>query len=223
MPMYCCGPETVGSIISYLSFIGEIGHSAACYEELVYWWNRNIAGDCHLYIGQDLCRSLDAGDVSPRHSQLGHKMVLTRYLDYISGVCFWSGYQLLDNYKGAGHELRSSFFSLPALIPAYEHIDNRPPSGVKKLHTRWSSDGFYLEWKTDKTRDEMQRPAYYCVYRFHEEAEVDLDDVKALVATVRENRYRLPYKDGSKKYIYVITAIDRMHNESEPKILKVKL
>lgn len=69
----------------------------------------------------------------------------------------------------------------------------------------------------------MQRPAYYCVYRFHEEAEVDLDDVKALVATVRENRYRLPYKDGSKKYIYVITAIDRMHNESEPKILKVKL
>ena len=25
----------------------------------------------------------------------------------------------------------------------------------------------------------MQRPAYYCVYRFHEEAEVDLDDVKS--------------------------------------------
>lgn len=201
----------------------EIGHTAACYEELVRWWNRRVEGDCHLYIGQDVCRSLDASDASPLRSQLGHKMVLSRYLDRISGVCFWSGYQLLDNYKGAADELRNDYFSSPALVPAYTHIDSKAPKAVKKLHTRWHPDGFYLEWKPDKTRDVMQQAAYYCVYRFDDEASVDLDNARALVATVRDTRYRLPFRDGSSRCVYVVTAVDRQHNESEPCISKLKL
>ncbi len=201
----------------------EIGHKAACYEELVGWWNRNVPDGCHLYIGQDVCRSLDAADANPLRSQLGHKMVLSRYLDHISGICFWSGYQLFDNYKGASDELRRDYFTCPALIPAYTHIDSKAPKAVKKLHTRWHPDGFYLEWKADKTRDVMQQAAYYCVYRFDTAESVDLDNARALVATVRDTRCRLPYRDGASRCVYVVTAVDRMHNEGEPEILKVKL
>lgn len=201
----------------------EVGHKAACYEELVRWWNRSVPGSCHLYIGQDVCRSLDAAGVSPLRSQLGYKMVLSRYLGRISGVCFWSGYPLVDNYKGAADELRRDYFSAPALIPAYTYIDDKAPKAVKKLHTRWCPDGFYLEWKADKTRDVMQRAAYYCVYRFDDEDAVDLDNTRALVATVRDTRYRLPFRDGSSRCVYVVTAVDRQHNESEPQMQKVKL
>ena len=201
----------------------EVGHKAACYEELVRWWNRSVSGSCHLYIGQDVCRSLDAAGVSPLRSQLGYKMVLSRYLGRISGVCFWSGYPLVDNYKGAADELRRDYFSAPALIPAYTYIDDKEPKAVKKLHTRWCPDGFYLEWKADKTRDVMQQAAYYCVYRFGDEDAVDLDNTRALVATVRDTRYRLPFRDGSSRCVYVVTAVDRQHNESEPQMQKVKL
>lgn len=201
----------------------EVGHKAACYEELVRWWNRSVSGSCHLYIGQDVCRSLDAPGVSPLRSQLGYKMVLSRYLGRISGVCFWSGYPLVDNYKGAADELRRDYFSAPALIPAYTYIDDKAPKAVKKLHTRWCPDGFYLEWKADKTRDVMQQAAYYCVYRFDDEDAVDLDNTRALVATVRDTRYRLPFRDGSSRCVYVVTAVDRQHNESEPQMQKVKL
>ena len=212
-------------LIDYLipQLYWEVGHKAACYEELVRWWNRSVPGSCHLYIGQDVCRSLDAPGVSPLRSQLGYKMVLSRYLGRISGVCFWSGYPLVDNYKGAADELRRDYFSAPALIPAYTYIDDKAPKAVKKLHTRWCPDGFYLEWKADKTRDVMQQAAYYCVYRFDDEDAVDLDNTRALVATVRDTRYRLPFRDGSSRCVYVVTAVDRQHNESEPQMQKVKL
>ena len=69
----------------------------------------------------------------------------------------------------------------------------------------------------------MQQAAYYCVYRFDDEASVDLDNARALVATVRDTRYRLPFRDGSSRCVYVVTAVDRQHNESEPCISKLKL
>lgn len=69
----------------------------------------------------------------------------------------------------------------------------------------------------------MQQAAYYCVYRFDDEDAVDLDNTRALVATVRDTRYRLPFRDGSSRCVYVVTAVDRQHNESEPQMQKVKL
>ena len=66
----------------------EIGHKAACYETLIYWWNRHGNGR-HLYIGQDVKRTMNAADVNPKYSQLNHKIQLSRYLDNISGNCFW--------------------------------------------------------------------------------------------------------------------------------------
>ena len=35
--------------------------------------------------------------------------------------------------------------------------------------------------------------------------------------------YRLPYDKGDKKFIYVVTALDRVGNESKGKKVKVKL
>ena len=40
---------------------------------------------------------------------------------------------------------------------------------------------------------------------------------------VCDNFYRLPYKDGETEYRYVVTALDRLHNESAPMMSLVKL
>ena len=43
------------------------------------------------------------------------------------------------------------------------------------------------------------------------------------IAVTRNNFYKLPYKDGKNKYRYVVTALDRLHNESKSVSKKVKL
>ena len=34
---------------------------------------------------------------------------------------------------------------------------------------------------------------------------------------------KLPYKDGSQKYVYVVTALNRLQNESKPVKKTIKL
>ena len=201
----------------------EIGHKAACYETLIYWWNRHNNGR-HLYIGQDVKRTMNAADVNPKYSQLNHKIQLSRYLDNISGNCFWPAHPLLENYGNIGNALKYDHFAYPAIIPAYTFIDDKCPAEVKSLKARWIPQGYVLEWKRKNTKDEMQKQVYFCIYRFAEGEPIDLSNGRNLVTTTRETGYLLPYKKGTVKYTYVITAVDRMHNESKKgKKVTVKL
>ena len=200
----------------------EIGHQAACVETLIYWWN-NHANGRHLYIGQDVARTMNATDVNPIYTQLNHKMQLSRYLDHVGGNCFWPGYSLLENYKGIADDLKGYYHAVPSLIPAYTFIDSKAPDEVKGLKAKWTPEGYELQWKRKKTNDEMQKQIYFCVYRFAPSEDICLCDASHLVAITRDTKFLLPYKHGTRQYVYVVTAVDRMHNESKGKIKKVKL
>lgn len=197
----------------------EIGHKAACSETLAYWWNRHANGR-HLYIGQDVRRTMNAADVNPNFTQLNRKMQLSRYLDEVSGICFWSGYDLTTNYNSASDALHADYFSHPALIPAYTFIDTQAPKEVKKLSARWTPDGYLLQWKRQKKQNPMQEQVYFCIYRFEKDEPVNLSDGSKLIATTRETSYKLPYRKGETEYTYVVTAVDRMHNESQKGVQK---
>ena len=69
----------------------------------------------------------------------------------------------------------------------------------------------------------MQRAVRYVVYRFANKEDVDLDDPSHIVAITNVPFYKLPYEDGETKYRYVVTALDRMWNESKAVSKKVKL
>jgi hypothetical protein len=43
------------------------------------------------------------------------------------------------------------------------------------------------------------------------------------VTITRDDFILLPYEEGKVKYQYVVTALDRLHNESKPAKTKVKL
>jgi len=43
------------------------------------------------------------------------------------------------------------------------------------------------------------------------------------VAITDKSFYKLPYDDGKTKYTYVVTALNRIQNESKPASKKVKL
>ena len=84
-------------------------------------------------------------------------------------------------------------------------------------------DGYVLFWTAPKYREEMDRAVNYAIYRFAEGETVDLNDATHLVAVTANTFYKLPYRDGKKKYTYVVTALDRLHNESKSVKKRVKL
>lgn len=191
-------------------------------EHLARWWNRHTFGR-HLYIGQDVVRTMDAPDLAKGSNQLARKIELSRYLDAVGGNCMWHGYAVLENYKGITDELHENYYAYPAFIPAYTYIDDKCPDAVSSLKTVRTNYGLMLSWKSKSTKDEMQKHIYYAVYRFDAGEPVDLSRMDALVTITRNTAYLLPYADGTRKYIYVVTAFDRVHNESEPKQIAVKL
>jgi hypothetical protein len=61
------------------------------------------------------------------------------------------------------------------------------------------------------------------VYRFAAGEKLNIHDASHIVEITGETHYTLPYTDGKTKYVYVVTAVDRLHNESGVAKTKVKL
>ncbi|MDO5572111.1 MAG: family 10 glycosylhydrolase [Bacteroidales bacterium] len=202
----------------------EIGNAAADYSVLVNWWNSNENG-VHVYVGQSISRSLDNGqNLTASDSHFTKKINMTRKLENIQGNCFWYGYQIANNESKIASELVGKIHSTPSLIPSYNNIDEKQPEKIKKLKAKWTEKGYTLTWERRETDDELQKQVYFCIYRFENKEKVNLEDGSKIVATTRDNYYVMPYENGKIKYRYVVTAVDRCHNESKKAVdKKVKL
>lgn len=102
-------------------------------------------------------------------------------------------------------------------------MHDRAPKEVKKLKTEWTADGYALHWKAEQSPTNPELASYFVVYRFDDREPIDLSNPAKIVKITRETRYLMPYDNGKKKYHYIVTAVDRFHNESAGKGKKVKL
>ena len=185
----------------------EIGHNAADYVTLVKWWAENNYNQ-HLYIGQDVARTMKADDLT-------RKMRYIRRIPQIHGNCFWPAGEITANNKGVVDSLANNYHRYPALIPAYTHLHNRTPKDVKKLKAKWTENGYVLQWKQNGKPQNPETGAYYVVYRFKDKEKVNLEDPSKIVKITRDTYYQLPYNTGKTKYKYVVTSVDKFHNESK--------
>lgn len=201
----------------------EMGHKAADYTTLVRWWAKNSAHR-PLFIGQDVMRTVKARDLqSPSIHQMAAKMRLQRSFSTIQGSCQWYSTALVQNPGNYGTMLKQEYHRYPALMPKFSFMDDEAPGKVKKMKPVWTEDGYMLFWTAPKAKDEMDKAVQYVVYRFGKDEKVNLDDATRIVAITRSNYYKLPYENGKTKYRYVVTALDRLQNESKPVSKKIKL
>ncbi len=189
----------------------NIGTQAADYETLIKWWSQNNFG-AHLYIGQDVGRTMKAPE---SEHQLTRKMQLERSTPAVYGNCFWPGYELMKNTGGIRDSLRDNYQRYPALIPAYQHLHNKQPKDVKSLKEEWTAQGYLLHWKRNGDLSNPEAVQYFVIYRFADKEKVNLEDPSKIVKITRNTYYQLPYNDGKEKYKYVVTTVDRFHNESK--------
>ena len=201
----------------------QIGHPAADYETLVKWWAKNTENR-PLFIGQSVMNTIQNADPkNPSVNQLPRKMALERAYQTIGGSCQWPASAVVENAGKYRDALVQEYHKYPALVPVFDFMDDKAPGKVRKVKKVWTEDGYMLFWTAPKAKDEMDRAVQYVVYRFGDKERVNIDDASHIVAVTRNNFYKFPYKDGKNKYRYVVTALDRLHNESKSVSKKVKL
>ena len=201
----------------------EIGNKAADYDTLIRWWAKHSSAR-PLFIGQDIHRTVKFTDPNNKmQHQLPAKMRLQRSLPTVQGSCQWYSAAILENPGNYSTLLEQDYHRYPALIPTSPFIDDKAPAKVKKVKMVWTVDGPVLFWTAPNAKDEMDKAIQYVVYRFNKGEKVNLNDPSKIVAITRETFIELPYENGKVKYQYVVTALDRLHNESKAAKTKVKL
>ncbi|MDE6121440.1 MAG: family 10 glycosylhydrolase, partial [Muribaculaceae bacterium] len=178
----------------------EMNHKAASYKVLVDWWNNSAGRNRHLYIGQDVERTM-------KRSELDIKVELTRKNPNINGNCWWPGYSVCRNFGGVADSLATGPQASVALVPSYSWLRSGTPEAVSCVRI---AEGNKIEWLAPEVRGKTEDVVRFVVYRFSGTDNIDTNDAGAIVAVTPECNYT-PTKDG----VYVITALDRVNNESE--------
>lgn len=190
----------------------ELEHKAASYLVLIDWWNRSAGAKRHLYIGQDVTRTMSEPDTAPstEQSQLRHKLELAREADNISGICWWPAYAVTRNEKGIADSLATKYHATPALVPAYPWLSGTTPKAPTGF--RPGAD-MSVRWKSEAPEGSVNDVVKYAVYRFDSRDEIDIEKPGALVAVTSKPEFH-----ADEEGVYVITALDRVNNESAPSV-----
>lgn len=190
----------------------KIGHPAADYYELINWWNNNNYKQ-HLYIGQNISTFKEPDLNNPSQSQFREKMRLVRELENVHGNVWWPGWSIPSNPFNFTDTLAKQYQSYPALIPSYTHIDSIAPKPITNLKRKAD----HITWSHNEKSDPLQKARFYAVYKFPSDVKTDTDKNQYLVKIVNEPKFKItPSKEKKKRFKYVITAIDRCWNESQP-------
>ena len=193
----------------------EIGNRAADYDTLIRWWSQHAAGR-PLFIGEDIERTVKFG-------QQAQKRTLSQQMPGVQGTVLWYAKAAVDNTGNYGTVLRQNYWRHPALQPQMPFIDKKAPKAPRKVKPVWTSDGYILFWTAPKGKNWDDVATRYVVYRFEKGEKVNTDDPAKIVAVTPNTFYQLPYANGQQQYTYVVTALDRLQNESKPAKKTVKL
>lgn len=202
----------------------QIGHKTADYATLIRWWNK-YAGNRPLYIGEDVERCIKYADVNnPNTNQVAAKHKLHTECNNVDGTVLWYSRTAVDNYDKFGIFLRNYYWKYPALQPLMPFIDGKAPNKPRKLKAKSTDKGVFLSWRKPKGDTWNDEAVKYVVYQFRKDEPVDIDDASHIIS-ITDGEAILVNKPSQKgKYVYLVTALDRMSNESETvsKKLKVK-
>ena len=193
----------------------EIGHKQADYETLIDWWSKHNF-DGHLYIGQDIDRTMKAADLQHKNkNQLSKKMELVRNNPKISGNCFWSADMLVRSHA-LKDSLRNNYHRYKALVPVVKSLDSIPPAPVTDLRFAMMGKEPKLVWNVKKTNKELDKPTQFVVYAFERNDKIDINNPRYILDIVNKPEYVLPKTPNALCLYYVVTALDRVKNESLP-------
>ncbi|MNS27408.1 hypothetical protein D3C72_593570 [compost metagenome] len=190
----------------------EHGHRLAAYDVLVPWW-KSLCKERALYIGMGVYRMVNA--TQPVWKGYGEilKQIQTERSYKADGAIMYSMSSFDKIGSGLSNQLKQAeYYGSIAIPPAMPWLDNTAPAAPKatlKLNNIQKS--VILTWEPSASKE----PLKYLVYKFHKGETVDLNKSIRLVAITQKN----VFVDDDPDFMhaqYVITAADRLWNESKP-------
>lgn len=196
----------------------EFGNRYAAYETLLDWWAHHSYGR-QLYIGQALYRiGSNAAWSDPR--EMPDEVRANRTTDTVKGSIYFSASVFYKNPLGFGDSLKNDLYRYPAIPPTMPWLDSIPPSPPELTGTITVPGGLLLQWKNRDTT-----AARAVIYRFAGDTPGNFDDPANILAIVNlshpaDTGYIQVYPDqqyrAGNHYVYAVTSLDRLHNESAP-------
>lgn len=201
----------------------QIGHPTADYKTLITWWGKHCAAR-PLFVGEDVERTVKYPDPqNPASHQMAAKMRLHATTPGISGTVLWYAKAAVDDIGSYGTLLRQTYWRHPALQPYMPFLSKKTPGKAKKLKVIRSGDDHVLFWTAPKGKAWDAAATAYAVYAFRKGERVDTRDAPHLVAVTNDTFIKLPFTDGRTQYTYVVTALNRIHNEGKAVKKKIKM
>lgn len=118
---------------------------------------------------------------------------------------------------GVKDSLRNDFYRFPALQPVMLWLDVIDPNPPYELVAKSLPNGVQLNWKEGTVSEDGDKAYGYVVYRFDKGQTINIEN-PANIVNISFNSLDTSFVDtavsANKSYIYVVTAIDRLKNES---------
>jgi uncharacterized lipoprotein YddW (UPF0748 family) len=195
-----------------------MGYAAADFRKLVDWWSDNTYNR-HLYIGQAAYRINERKVTNFKHAQeVPDEIKYMRNNPRVQGSVYFSSTSLLDNRLGFTDSLKNTYYRHPALPPVMLWLDSVAPNVPRNLvATTLFNRQVHLKWEAPLLAADNE-PAYgYVIYRFEGNEKIDISDPKSIlhIQYSAEPVYIDTTTERGKTYLYVVTAIDKLKNESD--------
>lgn len=196
------------------------GHRLAPYELLVDWWAQHANGR-HFYVGHAAYRASENGAGWQSRSQLPNQVRYARKNPAIQGSVYYSSKHLTNNIVGLRDSLQYNLYRYKALPPQMPWLDSIAPEAPTALEARAMANqaAVILHWQPPKAAADGEQAYGYVIYRFNQGETPDLSNPRNILH-ISYDSTQLSYADNlirnGAQYTYVVTAIDRLKNESLP-------
>ncbi|KUG05914.1 family 10 glycosylhydrolase [Solirubrum puertoriconensis] len=198
--------------------------SAARYDLIVPWWSQQVLSTMprHVYIGHAAYKvSASATDAFNQPTQIPSQLRLARQQDNVQGSMFYKSTELLANPLGVADSLRTNFYRHRALPPTMPWKDDVPPATPVQASMQTEAAGSVrLSWQPGPAAPDGELARWYVVYRvpYHTgpATAADVANSAHILSVQDSTSYRVPAQTGTPQFLYTVTALDRLHNESAP-------
>jgi len=195
-----------------------IDNRSAAFNKLLDWWSDNTYNR-HLYIGMAAYRINEHPKSKFKDpTQMPDQIRYLRDNPRVQGSVFFSSKSLTSNPLGFTDSLKENFYKNPALPPVMLWLDSIPPNAPLNFTATPIKNVINLKWEIPALAKDKEPVYGYVIYRFDGDEKVNLTDPQYILHIQYDTTTAFTdttVKKG-KTYLYVVTALDRLKNESEP-------
>ncbi|AMR30693.1 glycoside hydrolase [Mucilaginibacter sp. PAMC 26640] len=195
----------------------HIGNRAAAFDKLLSWWSNNTYNR-HLYVGQAPYRFYEQRSPAFKNpSEIPNQLRLIRANPRAQGSVYFRSLSLLGNANHLADSLKDNFYKYPALPPPMLWLDSIPPNAPQNFIGKAENKSVVLKWTAPLPAKDGEPVYGYIVYRFTANEKFDMSNPANILHIQYDTEpvYVDSNVNAGKTYFYIVTAIDRLKNESE--------